>query len=187
MSSHWSASLLGGGDWQEHRDVDGDGWADLAGYSRSVIRPRFFWDDKNGRTAMLTGGITYENRSGGTLPGATPPATGAPYTEALDTRRDAAMIIALGNPDRRRAVAAKIERAGITFVNAIHPSAVVTASARLGQGTMVGATAVINSNAAIGDHAIINTGAIVEHDTRVEEYAAVGPGAQLGGQVRLRV
>jgi hypothetical protein len=66
LSTHWSASLLGGGDWQEHRDVDGDGWADLAGYDRGVIRPRFFWDDKHGRTALLTGGVTFENRSGGT-------------------------------------------------------------------------------------------------------------------------
>src|SRR5947209_89758 len=87
LSSHWSASLLGGGDWQEHRDVDGDGWADLAGYSRGVIRPRFFWNNKEGRTALLTGGVTYENRSGGTLSGAALPATGKPYTEALDTRR----------------------------------------------------------------------------------------------------
>ena len=52
-----------------------------------MIRPRFFWDDKNGRTALLTGGITYENRSGGTMPGATLRATGEPYTEALNTRR----------------------------------------------------------------------------------------------------
>jgi len=87
LSSHWSASLLGGADFQEHRDVDGDGWADLAGYSRGVIRPRLFWDDKNGRSALLTGGLTYEDRSGGTMSGALLPATGEPYTEALDTRR----------------------------------------------------------------------------------------------------
>jgi iron complex outermembrane receptor protein len=87
LSSHWSASLLGGGHWQERRDVDGDGWADLAGYSRGVMRPRFFWDDTNGRTALLTGGITYENRAGGTVSGAVLPATGEPYREALNTRR----------------------------------------------------------------------------------------------------
>jgi iron complex outermembrane receptor protein len=87
LSTHWSASLLGGGDWQEHRDVDGDGWADLAGYDRGVIRPRFFWDDKNGRTALLTGGVTHEDRSGGTERGAVLPATSSPYTEALNTRR----------------------------------------------------------------------------------------------------
>lgn len=87
LSSHWSASLLGGGHWQERRDTSGDRWADLAGYNRGVARPRFFWDNKKGRTALLTGGVTYENRSGGTMAGAVLPVTGAPYTEALNTRR----------------------------------------------------------------------------------------------------
>lgn len=87
LSAHWSASVLGGGDWQERNDIDGDGWADLAGYSRGVVRPRFFWDGGNGRTAFLTGGITYENREGGTGPGEVLPETGASYEEALYTRR----------------------------------------------------------------------------------------------------
>lgn len=87
LSKAWSASVLANGDWQEHPDVNGDGWADLAGYGRGVLRPRFYWDDKNGNTALLTGGVTYENRSGGTMNGAVLPATGQPYTEALDTRR----------------------------------------------------------------------------------------------------
>lgn len=87
LSSQWSASLLGGGHWQELRDLDKDGWADLAEYQRGVVRPRFFWNGGEGRSGFLTGGITYENRVGGTLPGAVLSATGAPYSEALDTRR----------------------------------------------------------------------------------------------------
>jgi outer membrane receptor for ferrienterochelin and colicins len=87
LTPHWGASFLGSGDWQEHNDIDHDGWADVAGYTRGVVRPRFFWDGGNGRTGFLTGGVTYENRDGGTLPGAVLPATGAPYTEALNTRR----------------------------------------------------------------------------------------------------
>ena len=87
LTQHWGASLLGGGYWQEHQDVNGDGWADLAGYSRGVFRSRFFWDNKNGGTALLTGGITYEDRSGGTVPGAVLPETGEPYIEELNTRR----------------------------------------------------------------------------------------------------
>jgi outer membrane receptor for ferrienterochelin and colicins len=87
LTSHWGASFLGSGDWQQHNDIDHDGWADIAGYSRGVVRPRFFWDGGNGWTGFLTGGVTYENRDGGTLPGAVLPATGMPYTEALNTRR----------------------------------------------------------------------------------------------------
>lgn len=87
LSSRWSASLLGNGDWQERRDIDGDNWSDVAGYSRGVVRPRFFWNGGDGWTALITGGITYENRAGGTQPEAVLSATGAPYAEALNTRR----------------------------------------------------------------------------------------------------
>jgi outer membrane receptor for ferrienterochelin and colicins len=87
LSPHWSASLLGGGHFQERNDIDGDGWADLAGYARGIARPRFFWDGGNGQSAFLTCGITYENREGGTTPGAVLPATGLPYLEVLYTRR----------------------------------------------------------------------------------------------------
>jgi iron complex outermembrane receptor protein len=87
LSKQWSASLLGTGDWQEHNDIDHDGWADLAQYARGILRPRFFWDGGEGKSALLTGGVTYEDRNGGTVPGAVLPATGAPYSEALNTRR----------------------------------------------------------------------------------------------------
>jgi outer membrane receptor for ferrienterochelin and colicins len=87
LTPRWGASFLGSGDWQQRKDIDHDGWADIAGYSRGVVRPRLFWDGGNGWTAFLTGGVTYENRDGGTLPGAVLPAIGTPYTEALDTRR----------------------------------------------------------------------------------------------------
>lgn len=87
LSARWGASFLGSGDWQERKDRDGDGWADLAEYERGVVRPRVVWDGGDGRTAFLTAGVTYENRQGGTLPGMTLAATGAPYIEALNTRR----------------------------------------------------------------------------------------------------
>ena len=87
LAGRWRASLLSGGHWQRRSDRDDDGWADVAGYARGVLRPRVFWEGGNGRSAFLTAGITYENREGGTLPGRALPATGHPYLESLDTRR----------------------------------------------------------------------------------------------------
>lgn len=83
----WSASVLAGGHGQIQNDRDDDGWADLAGYRRGILRPRAFWDGGNGRSAFLTAGVTWEDRDGGTMDGAVLPATGAAYREALDTRR----------------------------------------------------------------------------------------------------
>ncbi len=87
LPPHWGASLLGGGYFQRHQDLNGDGWADVAGYGRGVLRPRFYWDNQKGGTALLTGGMTVEDRTGGTVPGASLPETGQPYVEALKTRR----------------------------------------------------------------------------------------------------
>ena len=83
----WSASLLGGGHWQETNDVNDDAWADLPGYARGVVRPRVFWDGGGGRTFFATTGFTYEDRHGGTPDGEVLAATGQPYVEALETRR----------------------------------------------------------------------------------------------------
>jgi sugar O-acyltransferase (sialic acid O-acetyltransferase NeuD family) len=107
------------------------------------------------------------------------------FEESLRRARDAEMIVALGNPDLRLRLARRISDHAITLLNAVHPSAVVSSTATLGKGIMVGATAVVNSNAVIGDNVIINTGAVVEHDCVISEGSAVGPGAHLGGRVTL--
>jgi outer membrane receptor for ferrienterochelin and colicins len=86
LSDRWGYTFLGGAHRQGKHDVSGDGWADLAGYRRAVVRPRVFWSDGAGRSLFVTVGGTLENREGGTLPGTTSPA-GTAYTEALDTRR----------------------------------------------------------------------------------------------------
>ena len=72
FTERWSGTLLAGGHWQHRNDVDDDGWADLAGYSRAVIRPRLFWSDDAGRSVFVTGGGMWEARHGGTMPSAVP-------------------------------------------------------------------------------------------------------------------
>jgi iron complex outermembrane receptor protein len=82
----WAITLLGGGHFQSQNDVNDDSWADLAGYSRGVFRPRVFWNNGAGKTFFATVGVLSENRSGGTVEGAMLPETGLPYEEGLNTR-----------------------------------------------------------------------------------------------------
>ena len=82
----WGATLLASGDLQSRQDIDGDGWADIPEHRRVVLRPRLFWADSSGNSWFLTGGLTAEDRNGGTLPGRTLP-SGLPFLEQLDTRR----------------------------------------------------------------------------------------------------
>lgn len=89
-------------------------------------------------------------------------------------------LIAIGNNDVRWAIA---EKMSVRWATVIHPSAVVSPSAVLGEGTVVMPKAVINACAAIGRHCIINTGAVVEHDNTLDDYVHISPNAALGGTV----
>ena len=79
-------TLLGGGHRQGRRDRDADGWTDVPGYRRLVLRPRVTWESEGGHTLFLTGGTTLERREGGTLKGRVAP-DGTPFVESLRTER----------------------------------------------------------------------------------------------------
>ncbi len=87
LSGGWGLTVLGGGHWQNRTDVNDDGWADLPGYSRAVVRPRLSWDNGQGSTFFATTGATIENRTGGTMAGRGLPSGAGAYREALETRR----------------------------------------------------------------------------------------------------
>ena len=92
LSPTWGYTMLAGVHGQQQADVDDDGWADLAGYRRGLVRPRVFWDNGNGASVFATVGGMMEDRTGGTLPGDTTPA-GTTVREELSTQRlDAGVV-----------------------------------------------------------------------------------------------
>ncbi|HET9833614.1 MAG TPA: TonB-dependent receptor, partial [Vicinamibacterales bacterium] len=117
LTDGWSGTLLVGGHWQEQNDVDGDGWADLAGYSRGVIRPRLFWNGDRGRSIFATGGVMVEDRNGGTVQEGVLPATGAPYLESLDTVRVDGGLVAQTPLGRNKVLTARVS---VTHKDGIH-------------------------------------------------------------------
>ncbi len=92
LGGGWGYTLLGGAHRQSQEDLDDDGWADLPGYWRAELRPRFFWNNEAGRSLFATFGTTIEEREGGTVERATTPG-GTPFRERLQTRRfDAGLV-----------------------------------------------------------------------------------------------
>ncbi|MEX2584332.1 MAG: TonB-dependent receptor [Gemmatimonadota bacterium] len=92
LSERWGFTLLGGLHRQSRADVDEDGWIDLPGYRRAVIRPRLFWGDGTSSSVFLTVGGTFEEREGGTAEGRFTPA-GTTHREALHTGRGDAGLL----------------------------------------------------------------------------------------------
>lgn len=73
----------------------------------------------------------------------------------------------------------------VSWITAVHPTAYVDPTVRLGAGTVVFAGAVIQPDSVLGDHVIVNTGATVDHDCRVDDFAHLAPGVHLTGGVHI--
>lgn len=91
-------------------------------------------------------------------------------------------IITIGNNHIRKKIATTFNT---HFIMTIHPNAIVSKFAKVGNGTQIMAAAVVNSDAVIGEHCIINTGAIIEHDCILGDYVHISPNATLGGNVSI--
>lgn len=93
------------------------------------------------------------------------------------------MIVSIGVNRVRKIVVEKIQALNkdVEFATAIHPSAIVSPSAKIGEGTVVMAGAVINADVVIGKHCIVNTGATIDHDVVLEDYVHVAPGVNISG------
>jgi acetyltransferase EpsM len=92
-------------------------------------------------------------------------------------------IVAIGSNQVRLEIVKRVRLQKERFATLIHPSAIISPSVRIGEGTVVMPNCVINANTEIGKHVIINTGAIVEHDNHISDYVHISPNATLTGNV----
>jgi len=70
-------------------------------------------------------------------------------------------------------------------VNVIHPQAIISPSAEIGDGATLMAGTIVNSCARLGSNVIVNTGAIVEHDCVIGNHVHIATGARLAGTVQV--
>jgi len=93
------------------------------------------------------------------------------------------VIVAIGTNAVRRQKLERLRNQGAALVSIVHPSAVVSPHAVLGEGSVVFAIAVVNAFSRIGEGAILNTGCSVDHDCDLGACVHVSPGARLAGGV----
>ena len=96
--------------------------------------------------------------------------------------KESPFIISIGNNEIRKRVA---ERLQTSYGKAIHPSAILSPTAKMGDGTVVMQGAIIQADANVGKHCIINTGASVDHECVIGDYVHVSPHATLCGNVHV--
>lgn len=97
--------------------------------------------------------------------------------------REVYAVVGVGENNIRQKIINFLKTQGVACTSVIHPSAIVSGTATIGEGSFAAAGAKVNPMASVGAGVILNTGCIVEHDCRVGDFAHIAPGAVLAGSV----
>lgn len=98
------------------------------------------------------------------------------------------LVNAIGSvsiPKVRKAIYDKFTTRGYRFATIVHPKAVVSPSANLGQGAQVMAGATVQADVILGANSIVNTSSSIDHGCTIGQHTHVAPGAALSGGVHI--
>ena len=82
-------------------------------------------------------------------------------------------FISFGNMKYRKKVWELFKNSGWNSVNIIHPNAVISKNAKLGEGILIECGCLITPNPIIGDNVVVNTGSQVNHDNIIENHVYI--------------
>lgn len=95
------------------------------------------------------------------------------------------VVVAIGLNRTRLEKLAALREAGAVLPIVQHPTAVVSAHASIGAGSVIFANVVVNAGAETGIGTILNTACTIDHDCLLGDGVHISPGAHLAGGVRV--
>jgi sugar O-acyltransferase (sialic acid O-acetyltransferase NeuD family) len=90
-------------------------------------------------------------------------------------------VVAIGNNALRQRLCGQLKAAGFALASVIHPHAIVSPRAKLGEGVAVMAGAIVGTEAVLGQGVILNCGAVVDHHAQVQDFGHLGVNACMAG------
>ncbi|EAR09457.1 acetyltransferase [Reinekea blandensis] len=96
-------------------------------------------------------------------------------------------LLALGVGDKglRQSLYQQYSKQGFGFPSLVHPSAWLSPTVQIGEGTQVMAGSIVQARSVLGIAVIVNTQASVDHDAMVGDFTHIAPGAVLCGSVQV--
>lgn len=92
-------------------------------------------------------------------------------------------VVTVGRNETRARLFSMLEARGGTAITVVHPRAVVSDRAQLGQGCVVMAGVVVNPGVRVGKNCILNTACSLDHDCQIGDDVHICPGVHLAGNV----
>ncbi|WP_203228771.1 acetyltransferase [Flavobacterium sp. LMO6] len=101
--------------------------------------------------------------------------------QAHQVRNDVGYIMGIANMKYRRTIIEELLQKKAQFISIIHPTALVSPSAKIGVGCVISHNVSIGPKAVIGDFNLINSRCTIGHDTTIEAYNFLSPQVVTGG------
>lgn len=95
------------------------------------------------------------------------------------------VVIAIGEPSVRIKIKRKLLENGIKLGMVIDPSAIISPTAKLGDGVIVTSDCIIASSAIVGDNVAINVKSIVGHDIVLANDVVLSSMVNIGGACKI--
>lgn len=96
-------------------------------------------------------------------------------------QNEAEIVISLGEPELKVKLFEKLSQEGYSFANLIHPTAMISPSAKIGKGVIIKAHAFISTEAVVGDNVSIEENGIVGHDSVIEDHCQISANVVVAG------
>lgn len=94
-------------------------------------------------------------------------------------------LVAIGDPEVRAQLVARLRDRGGRFATLVHPQAYVAPNAKLGEGCIVSPFATLASTCRVGEQAVLGFYAHVGHDAAIGAYSVLSPYAAVNGAATL--
>ena len=100
-------------------------------------------------------------------------------------RSNDCFVIAVGNPKVKLEIATILKQKRACLENIVHSSAVISGTAKIGMGCIIGPFTMVSCNSSIEDCVILNAYSNVGHDVKVGEGSTLSGHVDLTGRVCL--
>jgi len=95
------------------------------------------------------------------------------------------VALGIGSNNARKNIYNSLKQNGFELPPLIHPSAIVSESAKIAEAVAIMPNCVINADANVGIGCIVNSGAVIEHDCILGDFVHISPNAALAGGVQV--
>lgn len=105
----------------------------------------------------------------------------------VENPQDFVYFVAIGHNGKRKRWYDRLKTQGLSLINVIDRTALISPHAELGEGNFIGKLSILNHGSKVGNNCVINTRALIEHGCVIEDHVNVSTNATLNGDVIAKV